>query len=89
VRRYMQKKDDEPGVVISKIELGSKGSVAGLKPYEVITHVNDKPVMNAKDFEAAAKDQTELRLSVKRMTAGRIVKITLSAPAASGPATQP
>ena len=26
VRRYLQKKDDDPGVVISKIELGSKAS---------------------------------------------------------------
>ena len=88
VRRYLQKKDDEPGVIVGKIELGSKASVAGLKPFELVTHVNDKPVMNAKEFEAAAKDQTELRLNVKRMTAGRIVKITLDN-AASSPATRP
>jgi hypothetical protein len=79
VRRYMQRKNDEPGVVISKIELGSKASIAGLKPYEVITHVNDQPVMNVGDFERLSKDQTELRLSVKRMTTGRIVKVSLPA----------
>jgi hypothetical protein len=75
VRRYFQKPDDEPGVVISKIELGSKASVAGLKPYEVITHVNDQPVKTVQDFEKLTKDQQELRLSVKRMTKGRIVKV--------------
>ncbi len=79
VRRYMQKKEDDPGVVISKIELGSKASSAGLKPYEVITHVNDQPVNNVKDFQRLAKDQAELRLSVKRMSAGRIVRVAIPA----------
>ncbi len=89
VRRYMQKKDDEPGVIISKIDLGSKGSVSGLKPYEVVTHVNDQPVLNVKDFEKASKDQTELRLSIKRMAAGRIVKVTLAKSDAAAAETQP
>ena len=82
VRRYFQKKDDEPGVVISKVEPGGKASVAGIKPYETVTHVNDKPVMNVKDFEQAIAGQEELRLSVKRMTRGRVVKIKMAAPAA-------
>ncbi len=88
VRRYLQKKPDEPGVVVAKIEQGSKASVAGLKPFELITHVNDQPVKDVKDFEKLTAGQTEIRLSVKRMTAGRIVKISLDAPApTSKPAT--
>jgi hypothetical protein len=83
LRRYFQKKDDEPGVVVSKIEPGGKASVAGVKPYEIITHVNDKPVMNVKDFEAATARQEELRLSVKRMTRGRVVKIKMAGVAAA------
>jgi hypothetical protein len=82
VRRYLQKKDDEPGVIASKIEPGGKASVAGIKPYEIITHINDKPIMNSKDFEQAIAGQDELRLSVKRMTRGRVVKIKMAAPAA-------
>jgi hypothetical protein len=91
VRRYMQKKADDPGVIIGKIEMGSKASKAGVKPYEVITHVNDQPVLNVKDFEKLMKDQKEVRLSVKRMTNGRIVKIKLDEPAGNGeaPATAP
>ena len=77
VRRYFQKKPGEPGVIVSKIELGSKASVAGLKPYEVITAVNDKPVKTAKEFGKLIAGQKELRLSVKRWTRGRIVKIKL------------
>jgi serine protease Do len=96
VRRYFQKKDDEPGVIISKVDPGGKASVAGVKPYEIITHVNDTPVMNVKDFEkAVAVPQDELRLSIKRMTQGRVVKIKMTAaptgeekPAAEKPATE-
>ncbi|MCX5684899.1 MAG: hypothetical protein NT049_14625, partial [Planctomycetota bacterium] len=88
LRRYLQKKDDEPGVVISKIEPGSKASVAGIKPFETITHVNDKPVMNVKEFEATIAGQDELRLSVKRMTRGRVVKIKMTG-AAVAPAKSP
>ena len=95
VRRYFQKGPQEPGVIVSKIEPGSKASVAGVKPYEIITHVNDKPMMNVVDFEQAvgqpgavqeAGQPGELRLSVKRMTQGRVVKINLATPAPPRPA---
>jgi S1-C subfamily serine protease len=78
VRRYFQKTPDEPGTIVSKVEPGSKASVSGIKPYEIITHVNDKPVKNVKDFEAATQAQDELRLAVKRMNRGRVVKIVMT-----------
>ena len=79
VRLYFQKKDTDPGVIVSKVEPGSKGSVAGLKRYEVITHINDVEVKNVKDFEKQLGDAgDELRLTVKRMTQGRVVKIKMS-----------
>ncbi|MCL2641063.1 MAG: PDZ domain-containing protein, partial [Phycisphaerales bacterium] len=77
VQRYMLRTADEPGVIVGKIELGSRASKAGLKPFEVITHVNDQPVMNVQDFEKLMTNQDEVRLSVKRMTKGRIVKVKL------------
>jgi serine protease Do len=79
VRRYLQRQADEPGVVISKIEPGSKASVAGIKPYEVITHINEKPVRNVKDFETLIGTGGELKLSLKRMARGRIVSLTTDA----------
>ncbi len=81
LRRYFQKKPDDPGVIISKIKPGSKASVSGLKPYEIITHVKigqvAEPVKNVDDFKRLIKGRTELQLSVKRMARGRIVKIKL------------
>jgi serine protease Do len=79
VRRYLQRKTDEPGVVISKIEPGSRASVAGVKPYELITHVDEKPVTSVKDFEDFTKGGGEMKLTLKRMARGRIVTIKAAA----------
>ena len=75
VRRYMQLTDKEPGVIVSKVEPGGKADVAGIKTFEVITHVNDKPVMNVSEFEEAVKGASELRIAIKRMSKGRVVNI--------------
>jgi S1-C subfamily serine protease len=74
-RRYYRRPEDDPGVIVSKVEPGSKASVAGIKPFEIITHVNDQPVMNSEDFEKFIAEGGELRFSVKRWTKGRVVKI--------------
>ncbi|MCK4600987.1 MAG: hypothetical protein KAU28_00875, partial [Phycisphaerae bacterium] len=92
LRRYFQRTPKDPGVIVSKIEPGSKASVAGIKPYEIVTRVNDKPVMNVKDFEEFIAEGGELRLSIKRMTKGRVVKIKAKLTATTQPAaaiTQP
>lgn len=78
VRRYFQKKDTDPGVIIAKLEPGQKASIAGMKPFELITHVNDRPIFNAKEFEQQVCDATgELSFSVHRPTAGKVIKIKL------------
>ncbi len=79
VRRYFQKTEGEPGIIVSKVEPGSKASVAGIKPYEIITHVNARPVADVKAFaKAVATAGGELRLSVKRMMQGRVVKMRMT-----------
>ncbi len=75
-RRYLQLADADPGVVVSKVEDGSKAGVAGLRIFEVITHVNEQPVNNVAEIQAALAPGGEMRLTVKRMTQGRIVKFT-------------
>ncbi|MCE5327067.1 MAG: PDZ domain-containing protein [Planctomycetaceae bacterium] len=92
VRRYFHKETGDPGVICAKIEPGSKISVAGVKPYEVITHVNNRPIVTVKDFAEAVKGQSELRLDVVRMTRNRVVKIGMGGAAsqpASGPTSRP
>jgi S1-C subfamily serine protease len=72
---------------VSKVEPGGKSSVGGIKPFEIITHVNDQPVATVKDFEKLISGGQELRFAVKRMTKGRVVRIKLDGSAA-GPATK-
>jgi hypothetical protein len=86
--RYYNLTDKDPGVLPAKIEPGSEASLAGIKPLEIITHVNDKPVLDIADFEKLIQGQAELRLTVKRMNRGRVVKITLDEPI-GGAATRP
>ncbi len=89
LQRYFQKKPEDAGVIISKIEPGSKASVSKLKPYEIITHVNGKEVANVEEFEKLVADQDELQLLVKRMTRGRTVKIKLPSPTEPATTTKP
>ena len=64
-----------PGVIISNVSAGSSASTAGLKPYEIITAVNDKPVHNAEEFRKAVEGAAELRLSVRRLATDRVVTV--------------
>lgn len=93
LRRYFHLQDDQPGLIISAIEQGSRASKAGLKPYEYITAVNGTPVKTPDDFTKAADGQTELRLDVVRMNKSRVVKVQVDLPkkddATTQPATQP
>jgi hypothetical protein len=93
VRRYLRKDDKDPGVVVAKLEPGSKASLAGLKPFELVTHVDDKAINNVQDFEQAIKHASgEVKFSVLRMKNGRTVKVSLTGAATaptSGPATPP
>lgn len=90
VRRYFRTEAGDLGVIVSKIEPGGKAAIAGIMPYEIITHVDGTPVMNVKDLEKAIGKEGELRLSVKRRTLGRQVKINMTAGAEQGgPETRP
>ena len=90
VRRYFLKTAKDPGVIVSAVEPGSKAGVGGVRPFEIITHVNDQPVSGVKEFENAIKGKSELRLSVLRMTKNRLVKLRMSAgDAIKKPTTKP
>ena len=79
-RRYFQKGPKDPGVIVYAVVPGSRAGVGGIKPYEIITHVNDKPVTSVTDFEKLIAGQAQLRLAVVRMTTGRLVKLQMPAP---------
>ena len=75
VRGYFKLADDAPGVVVSKVQPGNPAAVAGLMPFEIVTHVDDKPVKNVKELSEAIRGKQEFSLSVRRLAATRIVRV--------------
>lgn len=79
VARYFSRSDDS-GVIVSKVEEGGKGSVAGLHHYLLITHVDGRPVAGLDDFrdKVAAFEAGEagaVELTVESFGKTRLVKI--------------
>jgi hypothetical protein len=77
VARTLRRKADAPGVVVSRVEPGSPAAVAGIKPFELITHVDDQPVADTAAFQKQIADKGEFRLTVRRMNRERIVPLKL------------
>ena len=65
--------------MITKIKSGSRGSVSGLKPYEIILSVNGEPVRSLEDFKRLSANAEALRLEIKRMSVSRVINVTLNA----------
>ncbi len=75
LRKYFRLADDAPGVIMAKVEAGSKISIAGIKPYEIVTHVNGTEISDVTAFEKAITGKDTFNLTVKRMNKSRIVKV--------------
>lgn len=75
VRRYFRMQENIPGVIISDVYAGKSASVAGVRPFEIITAVNDQLIFNVKDFQKAVAGKSEVRLAVKRLSANRVVTV--------------
>ncbi len=77
VRRYFRLNSGDPGVIVSNVTAGSPASTAGLRPFEIVTAVNDKSVHNVEDFKQAVASGNEVRLAVRRLAANRVVTVKL------------
>ncbi len=78
-RRFYQLADDVQALIIAKVEAGGAAAVAGLKPYELITAINDQPVGTVAAFESAMTSGGVLRLGVRRMHQTRVVALDTTA----------
>lgn len=75
VRETLALEDDAPGVVVCGRESGSHAVVAGIRPYEIITSVDGKPVKSIQDFEKAVTGRKSARFDVLRLTTSRTVNV--------------
>lgn len=89
VRRYFRMAPEDPGVIVSKLQTGSKAAVAGIRPYEVVTHINDEPILDASGFEKSIQAGGDLKLSLKRMNKGRVVTLYIAPQGDPSPAPAP
>lgn len=78
VRDYLGLAPVAPGVVVCRVESGGKAVTAGVRPFEVITQVNDQPVTSAKELEKLVAGAADVRLNVKRMTRDRVVAFSVA-----------
>ena len=62
VRKVLRLPADAPGVVVSKVESGSKAAVAQIGPYEIISAVNGQPATSLKEFERLVRQHGKLRV---------------------------
>lgn len=74
VRDYFRMKENDPGVIVSKVVPGGKASVAGVKPYEIIIDVDGVKVHNVEELKKQLSGKSAFALTVRRMTADRVVK---------------
>jgi len=75
VRRYFRMDKVAPGVIVGNISAGSPAATAGLKPFEIIVAVNDKPVFSANDFKQCVRQGAALQLAVRRLGTNRVVTV--------------
>lgn len=83
-RRYFQIAEGMPGLLVARVDAGGAAAVAGLKPYEIVVSVNDRPVATVAEFEAALTGAggEPARIGVRRMSQSRLVTLAV---APSGP----
>ena len=55
VRAMLRLDDDQPGVIVAKVEDGEKADIAQIVPYQIITELNGRPVSDVKDYETRMK----------------------------------
>ena len=82
VREYFKLGADEGGVVVAKCKNGSPAAIAGLRPFELVTKVDDTPVSDVRGFLDAVRGKESLTITARRLTATRVVRIALKGGAA-------
>ena len=79
VARYFNR-PEASGVIVSKVEVGGKSSVAGLGNFLLITHVDGRAIAGVDDFRAAVKpfeegESASVELTVEGYGKTRLAKI--------------
>ncbi len=85
VRRFFQLPDDFKGVIVYRVESGSKAEVAEMRPLDIIVKVNKRPVSNVEELKrlvlAALEDGTEtVNFEILRLGETRFIEVKKPTP---------
>ncbi len=78
VRAHYRLGEDAPGVVVGKVERGSKAAIAKVAPFEVLVSVNGKVIRTVDEFRRLIEEspgERTLELKLERMGKSRLVRI--------------
>jgi S1-C subfamily serine protease len=82
VRGHYRMKEDAPGVIVAKVEPGSKAAIAKVMPFEVLVSLNGKVVRSVGEVRKAIEEASKagqgertLELKLERMGKSRLVRI--------------
>ncbi len=94
VRTALRLDEDKKAVVVSKVEPGSPAEVAKVRPFELLTAVDGRPVTSAKEFgkrieKALKSDEEAVRLTVEYLGKSRLADLDLAQVEAWEPPTAP
>ena len=73
VRTYLGLDDDAPGLVVRGVRSGTPSVKAGLRPMELVTHINNEPLASLDDFKRLATAKGAFTLNVTRLDKSRLV----------------
>jgi serine protease Do len=83
VRTHYRLKADAPGVVVAKVERGSKAAVSKVVPFEILVSINGAMVRNVAEVKAAVEEAAKaagekvLELKLERLGKSRLVRIRM------------
>jgi len=82
VRAALKLPDDKQAVIVAKVEPGSPAAVAKIRPFELITQIDGKPVGGADAFkrlleEAAKAKKTTVRITIERLGRSRFADLEI------------
>ncbi|MCL1909406.1 MAG: hypothetical protein FWG05_00550 [Kiritimatiellaeota bacterium] len=77
VRTYLGLDPDAPGLVVRGARGGTPAVKAGLRPMELVTHINNEPLTSLDDFKRLATAKGAFTLNVTRLDKSRLVVFEL------------
>lgn len=76
VRHFQKMEKDQTGVLVARVESGSRADIAKLAPLSVITRVNDVPVKDLAQFKTLLEASRSLTLTTTLFGQSKLIELS-------------